>query len=235
MSMFNKIKAIAFDYGGTIDTPFLHWMQVYIQVYNSHLHLNLTSDNFREAYVHAEREMECLQCVKPTDGFLETQRYKTHLQFESLSQQGLVAKSLVEDLAEQAAQSVTTYAQNQVQANRSVLQQLAEHYPLLLVSNFYGNLRQVVADAGILFLFRSITDSTIVGIRKPDPAIWQLAISEQGYLPEEVLVVGDSYKNDIAPALSIGCPVVHGCVSEKDKKPGVPTIQSLQELPNLLL
>ena len=233
--MVNNIKAIAFDFGGTIDTPFLHWMQVYIQVYNSYLHLNLTSENFRNAYVYAEREMERLQCVKPTDGFLATQRYKTHLQFESLSQQGLVAITLVEKLAEQAAQLVTTYAQNQVQANKSVLQQLAEHYPLMLVSNFYGNLRQVVADAGILSLFQSITDSTIVGIRKPDPGIWQLAIKEQGYLPAEVLVIGDSYKNDIAPALSLGCPVVHGCASEKDKRPDIPTIQSLQELPSLLL
>lgn len=233
--MVNNIKAIALDFGGTIDTPFLHWMQVYIQVYNSHLHLNLTSDNFREAYVHAEREMERLQCVKSTDGFLATQRYKTHLQFESLSQQGLLPTTLVENLAEQAAQLVTTYAQNQVQANKSVLQQLSEHYPLLLVSNFYGNLRQVVSDAGILSLFQSITDSTIVGIRKPDPGIWQLAIKEQGYLPAEVLVIGDSYKNDIAPALSIGCPVVHGCASKKDMRPDIPTILSLQELPSLLL
>ncbi|MCR5573348.1 MAG: HAD family hydrolase [Bacteroidaceae bacterium] len=225
---------MAFDFGGTIDTPFLHWMKVYIQVYNSHLHLNLTSDNFREAYVHAEREMERLQLVKPTDGLLQTQRYKTHLQFDYLANQGMIASTLVDSYAEQAAQLVTTYSQNQVQANKPVLQQLAAHYPLLLVSNFYGNLLQIIADSGILPLFRSVTDSTIVGIRKPDPAIWQLAISELGYQPKEVMVIGDSYKNDIVPALSLGCPVVQGCSSENDQVPGIPTIQSLQELPSLL-
>jgi len=232
--MVNQIKALAFDFGGTIDTPFLHWMKVYIQVYNSYLHLNLTSENFRDAYVHAEREMERLQLVKPTDGLLQTQRYKTRLQFEYLAKQGMIASNLVDIYTEQAAQLVTTYSQNQVQANKPVLQQLAAHYPLLLVSNFYGNLLQIIADSGILPLFRSVTDSTIVGIRKPDPAIWQLAISELGYQPKEVMVIGDSYKNDIVPALSLGCPVVHGCSSENDQVPGIPTIQSLQELPSLL-
>lgn len=233
--MVNNIKAIAFDYGGTIDTPFLHWMQVYIQVYNSHLQLNLTPENFRDAYVFAEREMERLQCVKPTDGFLETQRYKTHLQFQILSQIGMVNPSDLGMLAEQAAQLVTNYAQGLVQANKPVLQQLAKLYPLLLVSNFYGNLRQVVAETGILPLFQSITDSTIVGIRKPDPAIWQQAFESQGYKPNEVLVIGDSYKNDIAPALSLGCPVIHGCSVAQSRVEGITTIQSLQELPQLLL
>lgn len=233
--MVNNIKAIAFDYGGTIDTPFLHWMQVYIQVYNNHLQLNLTPENFRDAYVFAEREMERLQCVKPTDGFIETQRYKTHLQFQILSQIGMVNPSDLGMLAEQAAQLVANYAQNQVQANKPVLQQLAKLYPLLLVSNFYGNLRQVVAETGILPLFQSITDSTIVGIRKPDPAIWQQAFESQGYKPNEVLVIGDSYKNDIAPALSLGCPVILGCSVAQSRVEGITTIQSLQELPQLLL
>lgn len=225
------IKALAFDFGGTIDTPFMHWMKVYLKVYAEQLHLPLTPENFRDSYVFAEREMERLQLVQPTDGLLQTQRYKTHLQIEHLCQNGVLpASTHQEELAEQTARLVTEFSNSYVLANKPVLQLLATRYPLLLVSNYYGNLKIQVEQAGLLSLFQSITDSTVVGIRKPDPAIWLNAITSQGFQPNEVVVIGDSYKNDIAPALSLGCQVIHCCSSESDKKPGVPTITEFSQL-----
>ena len=35
------VKAIAFDFGGTLDSPFLHWMDIYIKLYNQEFDLNL--------------------------------------------------------------------------------------------------------------------------------------------------------------------------------------------------
>ncbi len=228
------IKALAFDFGGTIDTPFMHWMKVYLKVYAEQLHLPLTPENFRDSYVFAEREMERLQLVQPTDGLLQTQRYKTHLQVEHLYQNGVLpASTHQEELAEQTARLVTEFSNSYVLANKPVLQLLATRYPLLLVSNYYGNLKTQVEQAGLLSLFQSITDSTVVGIRKPDPAIWLNAITSQGFQPNEVVVIGDSYKNDIAPALSLGCQVIHCCSSESDKKPGVPTITEFSQLCHL--
>jgi putative hydrolase of the HAD superfamily len=229
------IKALAFDFGGTIDTPFLHWMQVYLQMYNEQLQLHLTSDIFRPSYIHAEREMERLQLVKPTDGLLQTQRYKTHLQIEHLCHEGVLpGNTYVDALAEQAAQWVTDYSNSFVQANKPILKDLADRYPLLLVSNYYGNLRTQIEQAGLLPLFMSITDSTVVGIRKPDPAIWLQAIQTAGFQPNEVIVIGDSYKNDIAPALSLGCQVLHCCSNEADQVAGVPSIKEFSQLCLLL-
>ena len=45
-------------------------------------------------------------------------------------------------------------------------------------------------------------------MRKPDPKLWELAIQRAGFRPEEVVVIGDSTKNDILPALSLGCHTV---------------------------
>ena len=225
------IKALAFDYGGTIDSPFLHWMKMYLKVYVEQMQLPLTAENFREAYVFTEREMERLQLVKPTDGLLQTQQYKTHLQIDYLCRKGVLPATINQnELAEQAAHMVTDYSNSFVQANKPILQQLAQRYPMLLVSNYYGNLRALVEKAGLLPLFQSITDSTVVGIRKPDPAIWLNAITSQGFQPNEVVVIGDSYKNDIAPALLLGCQVIHCCSSESDKKPGIPTITEFSQL-----
>lgn len=42
----DKIKAVAFDFGGTLDSPFLHWMDIYIHLYTMKLNLPLTKENF---------------------------------------------------------------------------------------------------------------------------------------------------------------------------------------------
>ena len=133
-------------------------------------------------------------------------------------------------LAEEAARLVTDYANSYLQTNKPILEELSKRYPLLLVSNYYGNLRTIVTEAGLLPFFRSITDSTVVGIRKPDPAIWQHAFNANGLKPTEVVVIGDSTKNDILPALSLGCQVIKCCATDEDIPGDIPSIHSLHEL-----
>ncbi|MGN1252333.1 MAG: HAD family hydrolase, partial [Muribaculaceae bacterium] len=53
--------------------------------------------------------------------------------------------------------------------------------------------------------FKGVIESAVVGVRKPDPAIFMLGVVALGLKPEEVLVVGDSLRKDILPARSIGC------------------------------
>ena len=77
-----KVKALAFDFGGTLDSPFMHWMKIYLKLYGEELHLSLTGENFRDSYVYAEQMMERLQLVKPSHSLLETQSFKTRLQFD---------------------------------------------------------------------------------------------------------------------------------------------------------
>lgn len=232
----DKIKAIAFDFGGTLDSPFLHWMKTYIQLYTEELHLPLTAESFRDSYVHAEREMERLQLVKPFHSLFETQLFKTQLQFTHLIERGILVDTLEtrEQLPVEAAHLVTDFSTHYVKLAQPILAALSRQYPLLLVSNYYGNLEKVVTDLQLASYFTSLTDSTIEGIRKPDPTLWKLAIDRAGYRPEEVLVVGDSMKNDILPALSLGCQVVQGCPLLPTELPaGVTCITSLDQLPLL--
>ncbi len=216
--MVNKeiIKAIAFDFGGTLDSPFLHWMDIYLSLYTDKLGLPLTRENFRDSYVHAERMMEKLQPVTPEHSLLETQQFKTRLQFDDLIDRGILADTPAHrnELPLQAARLVTEYSSAFVDAAKPVLQELSKRYTLLLVSNYYGNIRKIAADLGIAPYFLSITDSTIEGVRKPNPALWKTAIDRASFTPAEVLVVGDSMKNDILPAFALSCQAVQGCPSE---------------------
>ena len=112
MINLNKVKAFAFVFGGTLDSPFLHWMDIYLKLYNEQLHLPLTKENFRDAYVYAERMMEKESYVNPSHSLLETLLFKTHLQFAYLSDNNILELPTVyiEKIALTAAKLVTDHS-----------------------------------------------------------------------------------------------------------------------------
>lgn len=73
------------------------------------------------------------------------------------------------------------------------------------MSNFYGNLPTVVEEMGLGSYFQTVVESAAEGIRKPDPRLFEIALDRLGLQPQETMVVGDSLKNDILPAHSLGC------------------------------
>lgn len=90
--------------------------------------------------------------------------------------------------------------------NRQVLEHLKQAgYPMVLVSNFYGNINQVLKDAGIDGYFKDVIESAVVGVRKPNPAIFALGVCALDLPASQVLVVGDTYGKDIIPAYKLGC------------------------------
>ena len=93
---------------------------------------------------------------------------------------------------------------------REVLLRLKPQYPLVLCSNFYGNLTEVLKEFQLDGLFQDVVESAVVGIRKPDVRIYELALRSLGGVEAaaDVVVVGDSLKNDIRPARQIGCQTI---------------------------
>ena len=116
---------------------------------------------------------------------------------------------------------------------------LSEKYPLVLVSNFYGNIETVLEDFGIRKYFKDIIESAVLGIRKPDPRIFEHGVKSLGILPEQTLVIGDSLRKDIEPAESLGCQVLwikgEGWTKEEDAQTHPNTIYALEEAKAILL
>ena len=92
--------------------------------------------------------------------------------------------------------------------SRNVLTELKKKYPMVLVSNFYGNINEVLKEFQMDSLFQSVIESSVVGIRKPDHRIFTLGVKALGLKPEETVVVGDSFYKDIQPAISAGCHTI---------------------------
>lgn len=201
---YMEIKGIIFDYGGTIDTDGDHWSHIIRDGWNK---AGIAADDalFREAYVYGERELERTLKILPQHDFSDLMNIKIQLELQYLAQNGDFPPAQVEAKAAEIASYCYEVAKENTSKARSVLQMLSKKYPIVLVSNFYGNLDSVLKDFGLSDCFKKVIESAKVGVRKPSSAILEMGISALHLKPEEVLVVGDSFKNDIAPARKLGC------------------------------
>lgn len=237
--MLNKeqLKGIIFDYGGTIDSNGMHWAEVIWMAYEA-FRLPVSKADFREAYVYGERTLGKNPIVKPHHTFLDMLRIKSDLQIEWLKEAGLLPESEATSAVKSGiADWCYAYARKSIEATRPILTALSERYPLVLVSNFYGNIEAVLKDFGLDRFFRSIVESAVVGIRKPDPAIFQLGVDQLQLPAEAIAVVGDSYDKDIVPATTIGCQTVWlksiGWSEYKGNETADAVISDFQELKQL--
>ena len=203
-----KTKGLIFDFGGTLDTDGLHWSEVLWDGYCS-AGIAVPKELFREAYVHAERALAREPLIQPHFTMLDMLRIKVDIETRYLLEKGYwdTTDSERELLAEKVARLCYDDAHTIVETSQKVLHRLSERYPLVLVSNFYGNMNAVLHDFK-LEVFQAVIESARVGVRKPDPKIYQLGVEALGLKPEEVTVIGDSYKKDILPAVSFGCKTI---------------------------
>ncbi|MFJ4185177.1 HAD family hydrolase [Kitasatospora sp. NPDC089509] len=80
----------------------------------------------------------------------------------------------------------------------------AKDVVLGVVSNSEGTVRDDLDVFGLLPFFRTVVDSTVVGIEKPQPGIFHAALSELGIPGEDCWYVGDGLVNDVLGALGAG-------------------------------
>ena len=198
------IKGIIFDYGGTLDSHSEHWSHVIRRGWNE-AGIQTSDDTFRDCYVFAEREMAKRRVVFEEDTFLTLMRKKATIELDRYA----FLRNEIPD-REKASETIAQYCYNVAKActteAKPVLQAITDAgCPMALVSNFYGNVGAVLRDFGLRQYFSGIIESSVVGVRKPDPRIFMLGCVALGLKPEETLVVGDSLDKDILPALSIGC------------------------------
>jgi putative hydrolase of the HAD superfamily len=117
---------------------------------------------------------------------------------------------------------------------REQLQQIGARYRISVISNADGRIEDVLRRCNIADCFRTITDSGLVGYEKPRPEIFRHALQEMQAAPEESLYVGDMYSVDYLGATGAGMQAilmdVPGAYSDK----GVPRVESLPELKELL-
>lgn len=199
------IKGYIFDYGGTLDTGGQHWGKVIWHAYERQ-QVPVSEEAFRDAYVHAERTLGRNPIIQPDFTFYKTIETKIRIQLEYLQEQNQL--SIVNSQLSTLTDALYEATVKETAKSREVLLQLKQHYPMVLVSNFYGNIATVLQEFKLDGIFDKIIESAVVGVRKPDPQIFTLGVEALGMQPDEVVVVGDSMDKDIIPAGKAGCHTV---------------------------
>jgi HAD superfamily hydrolase (TIGR01509 family) len=73
-----------------------------------------------------------------------------------------------------------------------------------VVSNSDGRVEERLVEIGIRDRFDFVIDSAIVGVSKPHPRIFELALEAAGLPPSETAYVGDYYEVDVVGARGAG-------------------------------
>jgi putative hydrolase of the HAD superfamily len=77
-----------------------------------------------------------------------------------------------------------------------------------VVSNSNGSARLALERAGLARHLDFVIDSTVVGLSKPDPRVFRLALEQAGAGAAEAVYVGDSYFVDVVGARQAGLGAV---------------------------
>jgi putative hydrolase of the HAD superfamily len=194
------IKGILIDFGGTIDSDGIHWFDAFKEAYD--MVADISRDLLWDAYVHTERTLGRNPIIKPTDTFCKTLQTKIALQTDYLQSKGITIT---------AQDTILDTCYNKVVKHISMVSKPALEgikLPMVLVTNFYGNMHAVLKEFSIDHLFKEVIESAVVGVRKPDPEIFRLGVQALGLEPQETIMIGDSLEKDIIPAQSIGCHTI---------------------------
>jgi putative hydrolase of the HAD superfamily len=220
---------LLFDFGGTLDAPGIHWLTRFERLYPQ-AELAISLERIKEAFYWADREILAHPEIT-TLTFLPLMQEHVALQLRYLDLP-------LQPYQERLAQGFWQAAAASLAASARVLAALRTHYTLGVISNFYGNVEVLCQESGVAALCAVIIDSAQVGVSKPDPRIFGLALDQLGRTPASAVYIGDSFERDMVAAKAAGLQTIWLRGKEPRPCPDPSTIDatitSLEELPALL-
>jgi putative hydrolase of the HAD superfamily len=184
-------------------------------------------ESARAALAIVQRRFECFARLTPADF------ERTHAVFLERLHRDVVAGALGIDEArvarfrllfeaagaravgDRAAEAARCYRASYVAARRAVagaaeiLRALHGRVRIGIVSNnLLDEQRQKLEHCGLAPYVSALVVSEETGVAKPEPGIFHVALDRLGCRPEECVMVGDSWENDVAGALAAGIPAI---------------------------
>ena len=105
-----------------------------------------------------------------------------------------------------------------------------DHYILGLISNAPSDTVKTIQSLGLPRYFPIVVVSGVVGVSKPNPEIFRIALKEAGVAPSEAAHVGDIYEADVLGARNAG---MKGLLIDRDDlqaERDCPRMKSLSEI-----
>jgi HAD superfamily hydrolase (TIGR01549 family) len=215
------MKAVLFDYGGTLDSDGIPWLDRFYPLY-AQAGLKTSREEFQEAFYDSDDHLPERFRLEGL-GLEETIARQVACVVERLA-------SGQDELTRIVVRRFVDSSREQLRRNRPLLESLRRRFRLGIVSNFYGNLEGIIQAEGLRPLFDVVADSGRVGVMKPEKEIFLHAARALGVRPQEALMVGDSLNRDMRGAEAAGMPHAWLAGTRPDPKPccpGTPVLRTL--------
>lgn len=112
-----------------------------------------------------------------------------------------------------------------------ILEYLKPNYNLHIITNGFQEVQhKKIKNSKIDHFFNTITNSEMVGVKKPDPKIFNHALQLAKTKPEKSIMIGDNYEADILGALNIGLDAICFNYHNEDLNDDIKQISHLTSL-----
>jgi HAD superfamily hydrolase (TIGR01509 family) len=193
--MRTSCDALLLDFGGTLDSDGEHWSTQLAHAFSA-ARLDVDRAALDQAFLAADRALSSLAGVAE----LGLEAHATEQARRMLDHLALDAAGRAERIGALFARRARTSLRRSIE----LLGAQRGRRRLALVSNFTPNLERIAREVGLRELLDVIVCSAVEGVRKPDAAIFALALERLGVVPSSATMIGDSLASDIAPAKALG-------------------------------
>lgn len=192
-------------------------------------------ENFDEFFtIYAKKNIELWEAYgkgEVTKEFLMAERFRY-----PLSRMGVDDEELAAEIGHQYLDILPTKTALMPDAIE-VLDYLKTKYPLTIISNGFTEVQyKKIRSSGIEHYFAHVVLSEEANALKPDKKIFEYALQLNNALPEEAIMIGDSYEADIRGAQNANIDQVYYPLNNelKDNLPATYYISKLKELMAIL-
>ncbi len=189
-----RIRALFFDYGGTLDAQGIAWRDRFYPLYLQ-AGLDIEPEVFARAFYASDDSLVDENPVHLNLSGIVHEQVRRVLDHLGVEDDRLVRKISSQFLRDSFAS---------IEKNIPVLKSLKRHFRLGIISNNYGNLENICRETGLDALMDVMVDSNLVGHVKPDPRIFNAGLDALEVEPARSVMVGDSLARDIRGAEAIG-------------------------------
>ena len=145
-----------------------------------------------------------------------------------------VNDSLINNLSEAYIDQLSTF-NNLFDGTFEILDYLSSKYQLHIITNGFEEAQEKkLATSNIKHYFKTVTNSEMVGVKKPNPKIFNFALDIAKAKSSESVMIGDSLEADIEGAHKIGMDTIHFDYKDSDINHNFKRITALKMLNNYL-
>ncbi|MCB4807732.1 YjjG family noncanonical pyrimidine nucleotidase [Tamlana sp. 62-3] len=116
-----------------------------------------------------------------------------------------------------------------------ILKYLQTHYTLHIITNGFDKVQQKkLVNSNIHNFFKTVTNSETVGVKKPDPKIFNYAMQIANCNGQQSVMIGDNFEADILGAQAVGMEAIYFNKADINQRNNLNRVNNLIELKQFL-